>query len=78
MQKKLKGVFAKVNTGLKKSILINATIFALCIFPSKHPLVAKMWRQSLKNMIFALFPVPHYNFPIVQWLMVVGGVFQWS
>ena len=26
--KTLKGVFAKVNTGLKKSILINASIFA--------------------------------------------------
>ena len=27
--KNIKGVFAKVTTGLKKSVLINATIFAL-------------------------------------------------
>ena len=30
--KNMKGVFAKVKTGLKKIVLMNATIFALCIF----------------------------------------------
>ena len=30
--KNMKGVFAKVKTGLKKFVLINATIFALCTF----------------------------------------------
>ena len=36
--KNLKGVFAKVNSGLKKSLLVNATIFALCIFLANTPL----------------------------------------
>ena len=35
--KNMKGVFAKVKTGLKKSVLINATIFALCTFFANTP-----------------------------------------
>ena len=35
--KNMKGVFAKVKTGLKKIVLINATIFALCIFFANTP-----------------------------------------
>ena len=35
--KNMKGVFAKVTTGLKKSVLINATIFALCVFLANTP-----------------------------------------
>ena len=35
--KNMKGVFAKVKTGLKKIVLINATIFALCIFLANTP-----------------------------------------
>jgi len=35
--KNMKGVFAKVTTGLKKSVLINATIFALRIFFANTP-----------------------------------------
>ena len=35
--KNMKGVFAKVKTGLKKSVLINATIFALCTFLANTP-----------------------------------------
>ena len=35
--KNMKGVFAKVKTGLKKFVLINATIFALCIFLANTP-----------------------------------------
>ena len=48
--KNVKGVFAKVKTGLKKFFLINATIFALMHFLSKHPLIAKKWSQSLKKL----------------------------
>ena len=36
-KKNMKGVFAKVKTGLKKSVLINATIFALCTFLANTP-----------------------------------------
>ena len=32
MQKNMKGVFAKVTTGVKITVLINATIFAFRIF----------------------------------------------
>ena len=35
--KNMKGVFAKVKTGLKKIVLINATIFALCTFLANTP-----------------------------------------
>ena len=35
--KNMKGVFAKVKTGLKKFVLINATIFALCTFLANTP-----------------------------------------
>ena len=35
--KNVKGVFAKVKTGLKKFVLINATIFALCTFFANTP-----------------------------------------
>ena len=35
--KNMKGVFAKVTTGLKKSVLINSTIFALRIFFANTP-----------------------------------------
>ena len=35
--KNMKGVFAKVKTGLKKSVLINATIFALCTILANTP-----------------------------------------
>ena len=35
--KNMKGVFAKVKTGLKKIVLINATIFALCTFLANNP-----------------------------------------
>ena len=35
--KNMKGVFAKVKTGLKKIVLMNATIFALCIFFANTP-----------------------------------------
>ena len=35
--KNMKGVFAKLTTGLKKSVLINATIFALRIFFANTP-----------------------------------------
>ena len=35
--KNVKGVFAKVKTGLKKIVLMNATIFALCIFFANTP-----------------------------------------
>ena len=35
--KNMKGVFAKVKTGLKKFVLINATIFALCTFFANTP-----------------------------------------
>ena len=34
--KNVKGVFAKVKTGLKKFVLINSTIFALTIFHKYH------------------------------------------
>ena len=36
-KKNMKGVFAKVKNGLKKIVLINATIFALCIFFANTP-----------------------------------------
>ena len=35
--KNMKGVFAKVKTGLKKIVLINATIFALCTILANTP-----------------------------------------
>ena len=35
--KNKKGVFAKVKTGLKKMVLINVTIFALCTFFANTP-----------------------------------------
>ena len=35
--KNMKGVFAKVKTGLKKIVLINATLFALCTFLANTP-----------------------------------------
>ena len=35
--KNTKGVFAKVKTGLKKIVLIDATIFAFCIFFANTP-----------------------------------------
>ena len=35
--KNMKGVFAKVKTGLKKIVLINATISALCTFLANAP-----------------------------------------
>ena len=35
--KNMKGVFAKVKTGLTKFVLINATIFALCTFFANTP-----------------------------------------
>ena len=35
--KNMKGVFAKVTTGLKKSVIINTKIFALCIFLANTP-----------------------------------------
>ena len=35
--KNMKGVFAKVKTGLKKFVLIKATIFALYIFFANTP-----------------------------------------
>ena len=35
--KNVKGVFAKVKTGLKKIVLINATIFAFCTFFANTP-----------------------------------------
>ena len=37
MQKNMKGVFAKVKTGLKKIALMNAIIFALFIFFANTP-----------------------------------------
>ena len=37
----LMGVFAKINTGLKKSILINASISAQCIFLANTPFKQK-------------------------------------
>ena len=48
--KNMKGVFAKVTTGLKKSILKNATIFAFMHVLSKRPLTSKKWNQSLKKL----------------------------
>ena len=36
--KNMKGVFANVETGLKKIVLINATIFALCTILANTPL----------------------------------------
>ena len=35
--KNMKGVFAKIKTGLKKSVLINASIFAFCTFLANTP-----------------------------------------
>ena len=35
--KNMKGVFAKVKTSLKKFVLLNATIFALCTFLENTP-----------------------------------------
>ena len=47
--KNMKGVFAKVKTGLKKIVLINATIFALCIFLQTPPYSKDVASKSEKN-----------------------------